>query len=186
MKKTCPICGKTFTLNAKHPDTICCSRKCGARNRFKHASKDNLTCECCGKIFQKSHNPNRPITRFCSRKCYDAYRTESRGLCLQCGGRLPPSRSSKTKFCSQDCRNLYLRAKPRPCINCGVEFTPVKYHKSQNRYSSNNAGKTCSAKCENEWIRNNPERKRKISIAFTGSKHPLWQGGKTALTKPHI
>jgi hypothetical protein len=36
---------------------------------------------------------------------------------------------------------------------------------------------TCSPECWREWIKNNPERKEKISAAFTGSKHPNWQGG---------
>jgi len=35
--------------------------------------------------------------------------------------------------------------------------------------------------CHNQWIRNNPERKRKIGDAFRGDKHPNWQGGKSLL-----
>jgi hypothetical protein len=40
-------------------------------------------------------------------------------------------------------------------------------------------GKTCSRECALAWLRNNEERKLKISLAFTGSNHPNWQGGKS-------
>ena len=36
---------------------------------------------------------------------------------------------------------------------------------------------TCSKECRSSVYINDEGRKAKISAAFTGSKHPLWQGG---------
>jgi hypothetical protein len=44
-------------------------------------------------------------------------------------------------------------------------------------FITTNGPKTCSNKCLSEWASRNPERKESISKAFTGDKHPNWQGG---------
>ena len=38
---------------------------------------------------------------------------------------------------------------------------------------------TCSIDCDREWRRRNPVRKEKISVAFSGKKHPNWKGGRS-------
>lgn len=70
---------------------------------------------------------------------------------------------------------------PTNCLNCGCLFSGLKYHKSRGRYSAYGAAKTCSYKCQIDWISNNEERKAKISAAFSGDKHPNWQGGKARI-----
>lgn len=175
MQKICPVCGVVFIDN-KHPEKITCSYKCSGIAR--RSLKDSI-CEQCGKTFNAGGSP-----RFCSRECYDNFRTESRPICEHCGKRVPrngtPAARRKRCFCSQECKVLHLKPKPRPCVNCGAIIVPIKFMAATGKFIAHNAGKTCSAKCQNEWIRNNPERKAKISAAFTGNLHPNWQGGKSA------
>ena len=176
MQKTCPICGITF--HTRHTETKTCSRKCGG---ILHRTNSDLTCEYCKKVFRRTADGHKHGARFCSRACYDAYRTESRPLCVHCGSRVKAGyiKQAKNHFCSTECRSAFYQPKHKPCINCGRVFTAIKFRFG--KWASTNSGKTCSAKCHNEWIRNNPERKRKISDAFTGAKHPNWQGGKSAI-----
>ena len=184
MHKTCPVCGIEFT-DPKHPQKKYCSIQCCSIGRIK--PENHRICEQCGKPFHhKDRLGNESPPRFCSRDCYDTFRTESRPLCAHCGKRVPGGNNSgeyKTRYCSQKCKVAHLKPKPRPCINCGTVFTPVKFHKRMNRFIGNNDGKTCSPRCENEWMRNNTERKRKIGIAFAGANHPNWQGGKSAISR---
>lgn len=135
-------------------------------------------CLYCGKNFKGARDGNGSPPKFCCRSCYDNYRTEQRGFCANCGNRLKPT---DTKFCSHECRVAFKKPQPRPCVNCGNIFSPIKFHGGIGRYIAHDSGKTCSRRCQLEWIRRNPERKRKISVAFKGPKHPNWQGGKTAV-----
>lgn len=139
-------------------------------------------CLHCGKLFTGIKDGKGNPPKFCNRSCYDNHRTESRNLCLNCGERVKGGGAvGGYKYCSHKCKVEHKKPQPRPCVNCKTVFTPIKFHTGLKRYIAYNAGKTCSAKCQNQWIRNNPERKRKISIAFTGKNHPAWEGGKTAL-----
>lgn len=101
-------------------------------------------------------------------------------LCRGCGVHFS-AKSKQAKYCCMSCRRISFKAKARACVSCGGVFTPIKWHAEAGKFISYNAGKTCSALCQNQWIRNNPERKRKISVAFRGSLHPNWQGGKSLL-----
>lgn len=173
MQKICPVCGIVFIDN-KHPEKIACSYKCSGIAR---RSRKDFTCEQCGKTFKAGGSP-----RFCCRECYDNFRTESRPHCDFCGKRVKASftRKSKRHYCSSECRASGLKPKPRPCVNCGAIIVPIKMHSGTGKFIAHDAGKTCSSKCQNEWIRKNPERKEKISAAFSGHLHPNWQGGKSA------
>lgn len=169
--KTCPVCGKIF-CDPNHAKKVFCSRQCHALSR--KLSVPN--CLHCGKPVSK------PGKQYCSRTCYDNHRTESRNLCLNCGKRVKGGGGKGGyKYCSHACKVEHIKPQPRPCVNCGTVFTPIKFHTVSKRFIAYNAGKTCSAKCQNEWIRNNPERKRKIGEAFAGARHPNWQGGKSAI-----
>lgn len=101
--------------------------------------------------------------------------------CAVCCTSFVPNKYRPSKFCSDACWKLAKKAKPKHCLSCKCLFTPVKFVKKTGMMISYNAGKTCSAKCLNDWIRNNPERKAKISAAFKGANHPNWQGGKSLL-----
>ena len=69
------------------------------------------------------------------------------------------------------------RTSPARCVNCNTLFTAIKWFPNRGRFASVNGIKTCSNACRDEWRSNDEERKRKISAAFTGDKHPNWQGG---------
>jgi len=171
LNPACQQCGKSLE-HKRHKDIKFCSHKCRAEARKLPSSK----CLYCGEPTPK------PGMDYCSRSCYDQYRTESRNLCLHCGKRVKGGgNEGGYKYCCHECKVAHLRPHPRPCVNCHTVFTPIKFNTTTKRIVAYNAGKTCSAKCQNEWIRNNPERKKKISEAFKGAKHPNWQGGLTAI-----
>lgn len=145
-------------------------------------------CRLCGKPVARARSRRRngkaADNIFCDRKCYDDYRSRavrSRDKrCRRCSAVFAPY-SKTSAYCSDDCWKADRKAKPRNCLSCKCLFTPVKRHPRAGRMISHNAGKTCSPKCENDWIRNNPERKRKIGDAFRGHLHPNWQGGKSLI-----
>jgi len=185
MKRKCKNCGVEFEVSSKHREVQFCGKKCSAIYRDRNCERYTVKCEYCGIEFIVTKGRRKDPVRFCSRSCYDKYREESRPLCDHCGKRVKAGYQKKAKrhYCSPECRAIGMKPKPRPCINCGAMMVPVKYNSSAGRFVAYDAGKTCSAKCHNEWIRNNEERKEKISKAFTGSKHPNWQGGKSAFNK---
>lgn len=147
-------------------------------------------CNHCGKRTATKPSTRRDGSRcevvYCNRACYNAHRHEqvaARAVaCERCGVNFSPAtEKSSRKYCSAKCWSAHRKAKAKNCPACGCLFTPVKYQAGAGRMVSNNTGVTCSAKCENDWIRKNPERKQKISLAFTGPAHPNWQGGKALL-----
>lgn len=101
-----------------------------------------------------------------------------------CGNSFKPKSGTSQKYCRQQC--YYDARKPAPlnCKNCGCLFSALKSLVrpcgTRKLVAYGGAG-TCSGACHIEWIKNNPERKRKISLAFSGSLHPNWQGGKSLL-----
>lgn len=192
---TCSTCGKAFNGSKHKPNKFCskeCYRTAQRNGLYKHGHRQTTfrsSCAHCGNMVIGStstkRNGEKSDVLFCNRTCYDSYRrkiVESRNVkCKNCGNEFETLASSvKRVFCSVECKNQYKRAKPKHCVNCKCLFTPVKMHGS-GKYISHNAGKTCSAYCHNQWIRNDPERKRKIGDAFRGSNHPNWQGGKSLL-----
>lgn len=188
MEKSCPYCNNLFTPTKKHPNVVCCSHTCAAKMISAHKPRIVFDCEYCGKSESIIANSKSVASRFCSRECYDNHRTESRPMCSHCGDRIPSGykKESKNHFCSPSCRTSFYQPKHKPCINCGSVFTPIRFDRIYKKWAGHKTGKTCSAKCHNEWIRNNPERKRKIGVAFTGAKHHNWQGGKSAInTRVH-
>lgn len=136
----------------------------------------NYSCHRCGQPAYRSLSQRRDGTQsdkvFCGRACYDAHRAAGRGNCPQCGVVNP---RAKNKYCSQSCKVAANRPAPCKCLNCGVLFSAIKWHGTKR--AAVNGVKTCSPECRRDWIRKDPERKRKIGEAFQGSKHPNWQGG---------
>lgn len=150
-------------------------------------------CRNCGKPcartkkrWPRDRKGNLCQNFYCDRSCYDTYRSahpagETR-VCAGCGLPFRVYRSAERgvgTFCSWGCRLAAKRAKPKRCVNCRCLFTPVKpiRRTSGIEFVSHNGGKTCSAACARAWPTNNEERKRKISVAFSGARHPLWKGG---------
>lgn len=144
---------------------------------------ETVACAGCGVEVTrgptKRRNGQRCERVYCSRRCYDSDRARRRGTCARCGA----SKPGASRFCSWACRQAARKPKPRPCVRCGAVFSPVKPIQRTKgvQMIGHNAGKTCSAECAHAWISENEERKRKIGAAFTGERHPNWQGGKSRL-----
>lgn len=197
---TCSACGKAFN-GSKHKTNKFCSPDCyrtAQRNGlYKHGHRPTTfrsLCANCGNVVigspSKKRNGEKSDVLFCNRTCYDSYRrkiVESRNVkCKNCGNEFETLASSvKRVFCSVECKNAHKRAKPKNCVNCQCLFTSIKLVKKTGKYIGYNAGKTCSSYCHNQWIRNDPERKRKIGDAFRGANHPNWQGGKSLWNNIH-
>lgn len=189
-KCTCTICGSQFT-GRKHKANLYCGMPCyraaQRRGDYKRGTKRVAPCSYCGRdVHGRSKSRCRDgrsaDNLFCNRACYDKHRATVRASlrrpCGQCGEEFQPS-STTTKYCSWGCRSEAKRAKPTHCVNCGCWFTALKVMRRENRIemAGVNAAKTCSQACEYAWRSNNVDRREKISKAFTGSKHPNWQGG---------
>lgn len=163
-----------------------CSHSCyhhGMRTGLSRAGREiirNHSCARCGAPARRTPSTRRNGEKssfvYCSRACYDSERADRRADCLECGVRLAVSGQ---KYCSMSCRIAHKKPGPCNCNNCGVLFTAMKVinRPSGKKLIAHSAAGTCSVECHHAWIRNNPERKAKISAAFTGQKHPAWQGG---------
>lgn len=190
----CESCGKSFPWN-KHKSNRYCSMPCyrasqraGAYKRGHGPDFPRAPCAHCGAMVERRPSQRRNGESsdkvFCDRKCYDAYRSAIRAgrarNCLNCGESFV-RKAKSARYCSDACWKEHRKARPTNCLNCGCLFTPIKFMRATGRFIGTNHGKTCSAYCHNQWIRRNPERKRKIGDAFRGSNHPNWQGGKALL-----
>ena len=138
-------------------------------------------CLSCGKemLLLPCH---KGVRKYCNRSCYDSYRAEiwkSKGFtCKYCGKRVEkPSNQNSSGFCSAKCRSSSFRSdKDINCRACGAHFTAIKYTKNGG-FVVDKDRTSCTKECRTYIIKNDTERKRKISEAFTGSNHPLWTGG---------
>lgn len=136
-------------------------------------------CKFCDKQFKSFGKI------YCSRDCYDLCRESKwrkKGFnCKSCNKRVEsPSSQRKTQFCSMSCRsNFYRTDRHIKCSWCKVEFSPIKWRKStkSNTYSIDISKSCCSRECRISVYTSCEERKRKIGLAETGSKHHNWSGG---------
>lgn len=190
----CGSCGNTFGPVKGKANKFCgveCFRsaqRSGAYKRGPGPTIPRAPCSHCGKVVARARSVRRNGEAadkvFCDRACYDRHRSmaiKARLIpCARCGTGFDPMHG-KTKFCGESCWKADKKAEPKKCLSCKCLFTPVKWHAVAGKMISYNGGKTCSPKCENDWIRNNPERKRKIGNAFRGHNHPNWQGGKSLM-----
>lgn len=190
----CLVCSTAFFKRPHKSGKYCslpCYRVAQRAGEYKRGHGPDFPaapCSCCGKTVQRIPSEKRDGLKsdkvFCNRQCYDTFRTahrESRILaCVHCQASFVPENKGR-RYCSEVCWKAAKKAKPKRCVNCSCLFTPVKLNRGTGRFISYNDGKTCSAACHNEWIRTDPERKRKIGDAFRGANHPNWQGGKSQL-----
>lgn len=141
------------------------------------------TCEICANSFLR-HSGKACANRFCSRSCYlvdHAKKPRIKRVCSHCekSYECPIFKANRKPYCSEACWKAHKKAKPIHCSHCEVWFTPMKMmnYKHGKRLIGVNNRSVCSAECLNGFMRHNKERKRKISEAFTGTRHPNWQGG---------
>lgn len=182
----CLICGNSFKPLPRKANKFCslaCYHDAQRKGLVKvgREAKHVYRCHQCGVETKRQPSQCRDgsISEkvFCSRACYDESRSDRRGPCVVCSAKVPIKGS---KYCSWKCRVADKKPEPCTCKNCGCLFTAIKVivrpNGRRDLISYGGAG-TCSAECHNLWIRNNPERKRKISAAFSRELHPGWQGG---------
>lgn len=188
---TCQQCNTSFKIKNKHKANKYCSvicyrlsHKSGIYKQSPEKSIRKHNCSYCNNIVvrnkSKRRNGERSENVFCNRDCYELFRKKIIALeqvpCYVCKSMTRISKKYSRTYCSNACMLLGKKAKPKNCVNCKCLFTSIKLN-VDGRLISNSAGKTCSSKCHIEWIKNNQARKDKISFAFSGSRHPNWQGG---------
>lgn len=183
----CVICAKAFKPVAGKSNRFCslpCYRVAQRRGDYKRGGpKQTGTCaQCSGPVhrhpFSTCRDGRRSTVLFCSRGCYDTHRTAARDArrrsCAHCGASFIPNVST-SRFCSWECTRLGRKPGARNCKNCGCLFTPVSW---RGKYLIvKNAVQLCSDACTIAWKTNDTGRREKISTAFTGDRHPNWQGG---------
>lgn len=105
IEKTCPICGKVFSVTLTRKNQECCSFSCSRKLmwRNKKAAPEIIekTCPVCGKIFQ-TVNPNQ---KHCSASCCQKFarkKKEVEKICPVCGAKFTTSNSIKI-YCSKEC-----------------------------------------------------------------------------------
>lgn len=192
---TCLICNSQFKIKKSKANKYCgmdCYRTARKRGDYVQAiAKPTGSCSNCGMdvygSFSKRRNGEKSENIYCNRSCYNSHRAKiketPKSLCLNCNGPilLNATASTTPKYCCWNCRNEHKKSKDRHCVHCGVWFSALKIFKDRNKkLVADNSRKTCSTECYINNIKNNQDRKDKISTAFTGDKHPNWQGG-TAL-----
>ena len=194
---TCIVCKAQFKAASYKSNKYCgvaCYRVAQKRGDYiesKGAKRKHKCAHCDSDVLGKSKNRKRNGEAadhiFCNRQCYDAFRSESRnkpkGECLNCGVAITnkTTRNLNPKYCSNTCRLEHKKSKDRHCISCGVWFSSLKWNTSAGRLVADNTRKTCSKECYIASIKNNEDRREKISKAFSGSNHPNWQGGSSYL-----
>lgn len=191
---TCIECGSQSKIKSRKSNKFCsisCYRVHQRNGNYARGSSRKHSCSECGSdIVGKSKKRNRDGSLsdkiFCDRHCYDSFRSKIRKIerckCLNCNKSLTNENSNSNQiYCSIECRNEHKKSKDRNCINCGVWFSSLKWNSSSKRLVADNFRKTCSKECYIANIKNDEDRRKKISKAFAGSKHPNWQGGSSYL-----
>lgn len=182
----CAVCAKSFYRPKSQAGNFCgigCYRVAQRRGDYKRGRKITGACSRCGvtvygRAFSTRRNGVQSDVLFCGRACYDASRTAvieaRRKQCGHCGSSFVPMGANR-RFCSWECTRLGRKPKARSCKNCGVLFTPVSW---RGKYLIvKDSVHICSDACTTAWRTNDAGRREKISAAFTGPKHPNWQGG---------
>lgn len=196
--KTCRICGKHF--QSSKPGGYCgvgCYRvaqRAGEYRGIRPIKPSRIhACSNCGAevrgVDRRKCRDGSPAPHvFCGRPCYDQFRAKIRREksrpCDFCGKtyiRHTLNGNSQVRFCSAECRSRGLKAQPRNCVCCGAWMSPIRFVKATGKFVSMNSGKVCSQECLIQWFKDNPDRKAKISAAFTGDRHPNWLGGRRVL-----
>lgn len=194
---SCTVCSKEFLPRAGKTGKYCsmaCYREwqrgpdyvTGRPPRYRGKCL-NCKTDIYGGSASICRDGRRSEKMFCNRACYDRYRIAEREKyiastktnCRNCEAELKVSNKGQAPrtYCNARCRAEAIKPDPQKCVNCKCMFSAIKWRKGGKGYVRATNSATCGAECHNLWIRNDPERKRKISLAFRGKKHPNWQGG---------
>lgn len=140
------------------------------------------SCSTCEKRLDKVPSKRRDGSTaknvFCNRDCYLKHHSEKNeeAVCAGCGKSFirVSSRKKLNKFCSVACTKIDSTS---ICASCKTVFSGIKFAKDRDYIRAKR--RTCSSKCLSDFYKNDEDRKSKISIAFTGDKHPMWRGGSS-------
>lgn len=197
---TCENCGTVYErhpFDAKRSKKHFCSKGCESLWR-KGRNMLDLTCEACGKEFQRQQSSLKKHT-FCSKECTDRWRKESKLfvgkdnpnwkervslICCTCGKsfeRLACNIASERNFCSKVCHVEWqrtIRGAEHPlykrvvvqCEICGIEYETIPA-KAERRF--------CSQECNNVWFG------RWAATERIQGKHPNWKGGAVNYRGPN-
>lgn len=113
--KTCELCRCPLTRylgTHRYKRARFCSIRCATQAQRKQRRCETCTGDIDGRGTRR---------RFCSKKCYGAWRSTHVGPCLICGER---KATNSNKTCSRRCQAVHRRRHfPRPCRSCGQFFT---------------------------------------------------------------
>lgn len=120
-KFICHQCGKMFhrrTDNNPELKHIFCSHKCYSKNR-----KTIPLCNCtnCGTPFTPTTNGRT----FCSRVCYESFRTDKiEKICIGCHTLFTVNKSiaHRYNYCSFNCKKQHSKNVVKHCERCGKSF----------------------------------------------------------------
>lgn len=103
----------------------------------------NKACIQCGRVPDVKRRPSRLSRRFCSPRCYYAWKGARPGKpCRACGKPLSGPTRFSSRACSRACGYLLIKLKRRrkkKCAECGLDFWPPT--------TLSRAGKFCSKAC---------------------------------------
>lgn len=161
-------------------------------NYSTRESKRINSCAHCsaiviGKDFSKLSGGALSDNIYCGRDCYDAARKlVQKALereCAGCGEMFYRSGAmTGAIYCNAKCRKEHCKPEPVKCISCGCLFSALQMRAGKcSWYVRLSSRSTCSKECLSDFYRNDQSRKDKIGAAFSGDKHPNWQGGKSLL-----
>lgn len=184
----CAMCNNFISVNSKKY----CSSKCHNEDLKIKSSWDRVAiwtekCRVCDKIVKRpravKRDGNIADNIYCSRKCYLVVHKEkiSYKKCPSCNNNFKISSQNRSaKYCNELCRRLYnqiLVVKKHHIIAVTIDN---KFYVKRCKICNNlfemkkrRADNTiCSKECVAENYRTNEARKKKISFAFIGEKHP--------------
>lgn len=195
--KKCRSCGDEFASKPSKVGSFCgmaCYRAFQRSGEYKiHKSRKWFNnCHVCGTFVGKpparDRNGNVCDKVFCSMSCYLKHHDRNNNIevvqCAGCGKDVEATKKRAEQehvFCSTECRRSIDRSSV--CKSCGVHFTAVQIRRVKGgTYNVVRVPRqTCSPGCLSEFYRTDKDRKDKISEAFSGDKHPNWQGGSHVL-----
>lgn len=172
--KTCPVCGKDFTIKKKHKDKVFCSRPCFATSRQVRSER---TCIGCGIVFMQRSKEQK----YCTMSCGAQHRPrperdpDKRVIrnCVVCGKEYEEWTYRNSTCCSKKCASSRSAGAPKLtarkpenyytvfCEQCGKEYVIHRFFVEVRRT------RFCSRKCQDRWVSENIVREN----------HPRYIGG---------
>ena len=146
--KICPVCEQSFV--PRYSAKKFCSREC-----FRNQAKQ-FTCEHCGCQYRMLNSQNKG-TKYCSKTCKDAARSNVTLTCQHCDKEYESIRwrAPKSKYCSMECLHTSNIKPPNHiCQFCNKEYHRKPHLKESSKY--------CSVKCRGKAQRSKISRRCRL------------------------